>query len=403
MNSKILIIDDEEYLLQMLKTVFNKHGYNKVTIETEYQSVLPDITNKSYDLILCDIMLQDSTGIKFLKELKAKDINIPLILMTGYPDIETAISAVRLGAFDYIRKPIKVKSLLNITQKALAIRSEIEMKKKIEEEDKIRFNHVIKTYQKNLEKIQEQIDSAKDIYQNLVNLNKMRLSVDICWKHRPLSDLGGDFIDIRETGDFLDIIIADVAGHEKGSSYHRILLKAFFEENCHKANDGITLFHLLNKHLLEQGGNVRMITALFLRINLKQMKMETVSAAHPWILLTKKEYSRPDRLMETGSDVLGIYENPDFFTRQMELEPGDRIFIFTDGVANASKPDANTGSRVKLKYPELEEIFMTHHDLTLRETVGGIWGDVLKFCEAKPKDDMLFLGLEIPGYNDLII
>ncbi|MDM8535777.1 fused response regulator/phosphatase [Desulfobacterales bacterium HSG17] len=396
MNPKILIIDDEEYILEMLKDVLNESGYKMVSTATGFQSVIADITEKSFDLIFCDIMLGDTTGIDFLQELKNRNINIPLILMTGFPEIETAITAVRLGAFDYIRKPFKIKSLLETTQKALAKRSEMEIKKKTEAEDKIRFDHIIKTYQKHLQKIQEQIDSATEIYQDLLNLNTRHLSVNICWKHLPLAGLGGDFIDIRETDDIVDIIIADVAGHDMGSSYHTILMKAFFEENCHKGNDGNTLFQLLNQHLIEQGGNERMITAVFLRIHLKQMKMEIVSAAHPWIVLTKTNSFRPVRLLETGGDVLGIYENPDFISREFELEHGDRIFVCTDGVVNASRLDIKSGLRNKLKTSEFDDIFIQHHGLPLEETVSEIWGDVLKFCENKPKDDMLFMGLEIP-------
>lgn len=396
MYPRILIIDDEKNVLEMLKEVLTGNGYKLVTTATGYHDILPDITDKSYDLIFCDIMLEENSGIDFLQEMKTRDISTPLVLMTGNPDIETAISAVRLGAFDYIRKPFKVKSLLEIIRKALAKSSEIEMKQKKDAENKIRYEHMIQTYQKHLQKMQDQIDSATDIYQNLLNLNTRHLSLDLCWKHLPLAGLGGDFIDIRQTKDIIDIIIADVAGHDMGSSYHTILLKAFFEENCYKSNDGKTLFHLLNNHLLEKGGNERMITAMFLRIDIKQMKMETVCAAHPWIVLVKKESSLPVRLLETGGDVLGIYENPDFISRQFQLEPGDRIFVYTDGVVNASRLDIQSGLRKKIKASKFDDILIKHNYLSLEEMVSEVWGDILKFCENKPKDDMLFMGLEIP-------
>lgn len=403
MKPKILIIDDDEHILKMLMTVFNTNGYDSVSTATEYQSMLYDISDSSFDLIFCDIMLEENTGIDFLKEIKKRGISTPLVLMTGQPDIETAISAIRLGAFDYLRKPIKIKSLLDITQKALEKRAEVEKKQKNEVENKIRLDHVIKTYRMHLQKIQEQINSATDIYQDLVNLNSTRLSIDIKWRHLPLAGLGGDFIDIRETEDSIDIIMADVAGHDIGSSYHTILLKAFFEENCHKGNDGNTLFNLLNQHIIEHGGNERMITAIFLRLHLTQMKVEVVCAAHPWMVLIKKDCLRPSWLLETGGDVLGIYDNPVFVNRQFQLDPEDRLFIYTDGVANASRLDPKSGARKKLERLEFDAIFLKHRYLLLEEMVSGVWQDIQNHCENKPKDDMLLMGLEIPRPGDSII
>lgn len=403
MKPRILIIDDDKNLLVMFRQLFSRHGYDDVSISTDYQSMLADISADAFDLIFCDIVLGENSGIDFLKEMKNKGVETPMVLMTGLPDIETAISAVRLGAFDYIRKPVEIESMLQITRKAMEKRVEMEMKERVEaenkirlDEDKIRLDHSIRTYQKHLQQMQEQIDSATDIYRDLVNLNKRRLSLDISWRNLPLAGLGGDFIDIRETDDIVDIIIADVAGHDIGSSYHTILLKAFFEENCHKGNDGGTLFRLLNRHLIELGGNERMITAVFLRIHLELMTLETVCAAQPWIVQLKKDSSQPVRLLETGGDVLGIHEDPEFAFNQFQLDPGDRLFAHTDGVAGVSRLDTESGLRKKLEDSEFDGFLLKNRNLPMEEMVSGVWRDILNYCENKPRDDMLFMGLEIP-------
>lgn len=396
MKPRILIIDDAKSMLKILRDMLNQNGYDLVSTATDYQSVLSDITAGAFDLIICDIVLVENTGIDFLKELKNRGIDIPVVLMTGYPDIETAIEAIRLGAVDYLRKPFKTEFFLDTVQKALEKRAEIEMKKEIETETKIRLDHEIRTYQMHLQKMQEQIDAAKDIYQNLINLNDRHLSMDISWRHLPLAGLGGDFIDICENGDMIDIIMADVVGHDIGSSYHTILLKTLFEENCHKGDDGKTLFRRLNRRLIEHGGDERMITAVFLRIHLKRMEVETVCAAHPWIVLVKKNSPRPGRPLEAGGDVIGIYDEPAFVSGQFQLDPGDRLFAYTDGVAGVSRLDTRSGSRKKLGQSEFDGILLKYRYLVLEEMVSGVWWDILKFCGNKPKDDMLFMGLEIP-------
>ncbi|MCP4107334.1 MAG: response regulator, partial [Desulfobacteraceae bacterium] len=331
MKSRILIIDDEKFMLEMFKIIFNRNGYEQVSTVTEYSSMLADIAENKFDLIICDIILEKNTGIDFLKEMKNRNIKTPVILVTGKPEIQTAIDAVRLGAFDYMTKPIDMKCILDTTQKALEHSAEMERKQKREEENKMRLRHVIRTHQKHLLKMQKQIDAATDIYRELLKLNHKDLSIDISWQHIPLADLGGDFVDIREREDVIDIMVADVAGHDIGSSYHTILLKAFFEENCHKGNDGDTFFRILNQHILECGGNERMITAIFLRIHLRRMEMEMVCAAHPWITVMKKDCLGPTHLLESVGDVLGIYEDPVFISKQFQLASGDRIFVYTDG------------------------------------------------------------------------
>ncbi|MCP4106673.1 MAG: SpoIIE family protein phosphatase, partial [Desulfobacteraceae bacterium] len=110
----------------------------------------------------------------------------------------------------------------------------------------------------------------------------------------------------------------------------------------------------------------------------------------------KKDCLGPTHLLESVGDVLGIYEDPVFISKQFQLASGDRIFVYTDGVANASWLDAESGTRKKLEQAEFDGILLKHRHVLLDKMVACVWQDILDFCENKPRDDMLFLGIEIP-------
>jgi DNA-binding NarL/FixJ family response regulator len=105
----ILIVDDEESIRVSLKGILKKLYYAKTA---ENGSIaLEMLQNYNYDLILTDIMMEDMTGIELLKNIKEKYSEIPVVLMTGYSSLNTAIEAIRLGASDYLIKPCSKKAV----------------------------------------------------------------------------------------------------------------------------------------------------------------------------------------------------------------------------------------------------------------------------------------------------
>ena len=116
--SRILVIDDDLDITLLLRKFLTKHGYD---VETTYSGREAEklVASFSPDLIMCDYKLDDMDGSELL--LKIKDINpdIPVIIITGYSDLRTAIKVVRLGAFDYITKPLIPDEILLTIKKAL--------------------------------------------------------------------------------------------------------------------------------------------------------------------------------------------------------------------------------------------------------------------------------------------
>lgn len=105
MSRRILIVDDDVAFGVMLRTWFQKNCWEAVLISSLEQA-LQVSTSSQFDLILSDLRLPDGDGIMFLTYLREKKIMTPFIIMTGYADVQTAVNAIKLGAFDYLKKPI---------------------------------------------------------------------------------------------------------------------------------------------------------------------------------------------------------------------------------------------------------------------------------------------------------
>ena len=124
MSKSILIVDDDVAFGVMLKTWFQKNDW-ETTLATTLDKALQTSKTNRYDLILSDLRLPDGDGILFLNYLREKKIMTPFIIMTGYADVQTAVNAIKLGAFDYLKKPIvpemlqqKIELALNQQQNA---------------------------------------------------------------------------------------------------------------------------------------------------------------------------------------------------------------------------------------------------------------------------------------------
>ncbi len=144
MKAKILIVDDEENIRFGFKMILADKGYDVLTAQ-DFHSALKIIsdtdTGADIDLIITDIIMGGFTGIDLLHEIKKRGLFCPVIMITGEPNIETSAEAVRLGAFDYISKPIRKEALLRITSLGLQHKKLLDNKKHLEMDNlKVRQN-----------------------------------------------------------------------------------------------------------------------------------------------------------------------------------------------------------------------------------------------------------------------
>ena len=110
MKSKIVVIDDEIKLLKVIKRALEIDGYEVFDFNNPF-TALDFIKQREFDLVISDIRMTGMTGLDLLSNIRAIYPQKPVILMTAYSSVETAVTAVKLGATDYLLKPFELSEL----------------------------------------------------------------------------------------------------------------------------------------------------------------------------------------------------------------------------------------------------------------------------------------------------
>jgi putative nucleotidyltransferase with HDIG domain len=114
---KILVVDDEDYIRDSIEIILSTEGYEVYSADSGMKA-LKILEEKDIDVVLSDVKMPEMDGITLLKIIKEK-FPVEVLLITGFPSLDTAVESVKLGAYDYITKPFKVDDLLNKIEKAI--------------------------------------------------------------------------------------------------------------------------------------------------------------------------------------------------------------------------------------------------------------------------------------------
>ena len=127
-NGKVLVIDDELAIRKSVGALLRKQNYHVETAES-YHAIKDRLFQADYDALILDIVLPDVNGIAILHEINKAELNLPTIMLTGAPSLETAKMSVKYGAFDYLIKPVNKEVLLNELRNAIQKKKLVDTKK----------------------------------------------------------------------------------------------------------------------------------------------------------------------------------------------------------------------------------------------------------------------------------
>jgi two-component system nitrogen regulation response regulator NtrX len=214
--SNILIIDDEKAIRKTLSEILSYEGY-KIDEAADGEEGLRKLREKEFDVVLCDIKMPKVDGIEFLE--KSKDINgdTPIIMISGHGTIETAVEAVKKGAYDYISKPPDLNRLL------ITIRNAMD-KNQLVAETKVLKRKVSKVQEMIGEsdpmlKIKETIEKVAPTEARIMITGENGAGKELVarWIHEKSSRASGPLIEVNCAAIPSELIESELFGHEKGS------------------------------------------------------------------------------------------------------------------------------------------------------------------------------------------
>lgn len=215
-TNNILIIDDEKDICESIKLILDYESYN-CDYSTSANEGLEKIKNNFFDLVLLDIKMPDINGFEVLQKIKSYDENINVIIISAFGSVQSAIQATKLGAFDFLEKPIDRDKLLISVRNAISHsnlkRENVEIKKSILEEGEIiGESKIIKNILELIDKV-----AATDARILITGENGTGKELVARAIHKKSSRKDKPFIEVNCAAIPNELIESELFGHEKGS------------------------------------------------------------------------------------------------------------------------------------------------------------------------------------------
>ncbi|HRF17170.1 MAG TPA: sigma-54 dependent transcriptional regulator [Chitinophagaceae bacterium] len=212
----ILIIDDEKAIRKTLTEILSFEGY-KIEEAADGEEGLKKFKEKNFDLVLCDIKMPKLDGIEFLQKAGEINADVPVIMISGHGNIETAVEAVKKGAYDYISKPPDLNRLLitirNAMDKSSLVTETKVLKRKVSRvQEMIGESVPIKKIKETIEKV-----APTDARILITGENGVGKELVARWIHEKSNRASGPIIEVNCAAIPTELIESELFGHEKGS------------------------------------------------------------------------------------------------------------------------------------------------------------------------------------------
>jgi len=212
----VLVVDDEEGIRESLSGIFEDEGCAILTSNSG-EEALELLKEQSPDLILLDIWLPGIDGINTLEEIKVLKPDLPVIMISGHGNIELAVKATRMGAYDFLEKPLSLERVLLVAKRALEKRT-LEIENKALKKDLTRKYRLIGNSPK-IDLLKEQINMAAQSNSRVLIMGESGSGKELVARllHENSKSVGNPFIEVNCAAIPHELIESELFGHEKGS------------------------------------------------------------------------------------------------------------------------------------------------------------------------------------------
>ncbi|NVN99540.1 MAG: SpoIIE family protein phosphatase, partial [Geobacteraceae bacterium] len=342
-------------------------------------------------LIVSDVRMPGISGTELLGMIHELDPDIPVILMTAFAEIETAIDAVRKGAFDFIMKPFKPELLKHAIEKGIRFRNLLETEKRylLMMEDKLRES-------------EENLRAAAMIQQNFLPTSPPQgTPFNFAWQFHPCEKVGGDLFNLFWLNEqHLGIYLLDVGGHGVPAAMVTTSVAQTLEHCrgwfCKRAGNerplhspftpADVLATLNEKYPVERFG--QLLTICYLILDMKSGTILYSNAALPLPFIIRSD-GRVERLSK-GGIIIGADENATYENGNVIMQSGDRLFIYTDGITEYGNTNGKAYGEERL----VTELKRSQGE-ALQTACAAAIRHLLEFGDNRlSEDDITLLGVE---------
>jgi len=337
--NQILIVDDEPLNLEILELSLSE--LEKITIISALNGfkALEHIKSKAIDLIILDLSMPEMGGLEVLKILKSNEEfrYIPVIIATAKQ--EERYEALKMGAEDFLLKPIDVIELRFKVNNLLKLKNFNDLQKhfnqRLEEEVSKKEQQL-----KEFAQVEQELALARDIQQRLIPQTYPNCEqFTVFGSCVSASEVGGDYLDLFKTecNRYTVFIMADVSGHGFASALVSMQFRSLARMELMKGSDDFGKeIERVNTVFSNDNENGSMfITALFLRYNHETGVMESVNAGH----FDPLDYPALEHTTATRGIPLGIQAEMPYGVVSAPFKSGDNLFLYTDGIFECENAD----------------------------------------------------------------
>ncbi len=217
---KLLVIEDDDTVRDVLHSFLTNRKFD-VSLAENGETGLEMVRAEKFDLILTDLVMPGITGMDVLKEVTAAETGVPVIVMTAFGTVQTAVEAMRNGAFDYVTKPFNLDELMIVLEKALSV-SQLQKENvmlKMQLKKKYNFKGLIGD-SPSMQKVYELIEKIADTDSTILITGESGTGKELIAKtihYNNTSRAGGPFVPINCAAIPRDLLESELFGHEKGA------------------------------------------------------------------------------------------------------------------------------------------------------------------------------------------
>jgi sigma-B regulation protein RsbU (phosphoserine phosphatase) len=314
---RVLVADDQPDVLEALRWLLTGEGYEAQFVGST-DAVMERLGAEPFDLLLMDLnYTRDTTsgreGLELIPRVRAHDPALPIVVMTGWGSIETAVEAMRRGARSFVQKPWEDVTLLEILEREV---TEARAAKRRDQ------------------KQQRELEDARLIQRGLLPTSVPRIAgLDLAVTWQPADGVGGDCFDTLAFASGLGVSIADIAGKGLPAALLMSNLQAAVRAFAQESAAPSSICSSVNRLLCRNMASGRFATFCYARIDAAGRRIVYSNAGHNPPLLVRAD-GAIERLTEGGM-VLGVFPDNTYEQAELPLGSGDRLVFYTDGITEA--------------------------------------------------------------------